>query len=67
MRPIPIHVTFKLGDRHYAVPCKDINQARELRDKAAYSDKLSYARINKSGRFLDDVKRISVDLFVKLY
>lgn len=65
--PIPIHMTFKLNGGYYAVHCKTIEQARELRDRAAYNSKLSYPRINKSGRLHKKAKRITAKLFVKLY
>ena len=58
MRPIPIHVTFKLGDRTYAVPCKSIEQARQLRDLTVHHSNMRYARINKSGRLPLGHKRI---------
>lgn len=66
MRPIPIHMTFKLGDRIYAVPCKSIEQARQLRDLTVHHRRMRYARINKSGRLPLGHKRIYPGMVVPI-
>ena len=67
MKTIPIHVTFTLSGCRHAVRCDSIEQARELRDRVAYSGLARHPRINKQGRMHGDPKLMTLHRFVKVF
>lgn len=66
MRPIPIHMTFNLGDRKYAVPCGCVERARELRDMTVDYPRMKHARINKGGRLHPEAVKISPEKMIRV-
>lgn len=58
MRPPQIYFTFTKGGRRYALHCKDAELARQLRVSSQFDDKLTYCRINRTGRLQKNTKVI---------